>query len=224
MKKILFITILLLSMSSLAQVNIGMGYFGLTAPNDTVSESTSDTYSVWVKNYGPGTLNDYITLITGVRDSVGGIDSVGYYTSPGNIILTPGDSTMLTLTTTYNVSPTGYRYGIDVIVIWPVAASATTLDSLEFTVFIKDATGLNELDAEQLIDVYPNPAADNIHIKHPDATAIESIEVFDLSGRLVLSEKKQSTINIESLPAGMFTVQVILSDKKKYLVKMIRKK
>lgn len=223
MKKNFFIILIFFAMNSLAQVNIGMGQFGFMAPNDTVAAYSSDTYNVWVKNYGPGTLNDYIALHTGVRDSLGGIDTVNY-TSPGNVVIAPGDSMQLTLTTTYNVSPTGYRYGIDVIVIWPVATSAITIDSLEFTVYIKDATGLNELNAEELIRAYPNPARDQIHIQHANAAAIESIGIYDLTGKMLLSCKKQSTINIENLPAGMYTVEVILSDKRHYTTKIVRGK
>jgi hypothetical protein len=226
MKKIFFIAILLFSLDSMAQVNLGMGRFGFFPANDTVAAGSSDTYDVWVKNYGPGVFNDYLLMVTAVRDSAlpSQYDTVDIYTTSTPVVLNAGDSLLLTLTANYVVSPATYRYGIDVIVIWPVAASANTVDSLEFEVYVADNTGVYEPDAEQLVRAYPNPAAGILSVDHPDNAAIRSITIYDLSGKKVLSNSNECAIDTGSLASGTYHMEVILSDNKRYMIKFIKGK
>jgi hypothetical protein len=226
MKRILCIVTLLLSLNSMAQITLGMGRFGFLAPNDTVAGGSSDTYDVWVKNYGPGTFNDVLIVNTALRDSAGiGLDSVNYYISAGNVIINAGDSTSVTLTNNYTLEPAGpFRYGIDVIVIWPYSASAITVDSLEYTVYIEGHIGVNELDAEQLIRAYPNPASDKITLETASGMSIESITIYDLMGKIVTSNSRQHSINIEGLVPGIYFTEVILSNKKRYSIRIVKGK
>jgi len=228
MKRIFFIATMLLSLGCMAQTSIGISSFGFFTANDTVAGGSTDTYDVWVKNYGPGVFSDAVTIVTAVQDSTAPsmYDTVDNYNTGTITTLSPGDSALFTLTADYTVSTGGYRYGIDVIVIWPVSISgmANTVDSLEFTVFIEDHTGISELDARELIKAYPNPALGRLSITHPDVTDIRSITIYDLSGRIILANRDESTINIEALAAGTYHVEVILSDNKRYMVKIVKGK
>jgi hypothetical protein len=226
MKRIFFIAIMLFSLGSMAQTSIGTGRFGFFTANDTVAGGSTDTYDVWIKNYGPGVFSDFLTVVTAVQDSISPslLDTVDNYYTGTAITINPGDSALITLTADYTISPMGYRYGIDVIVIWPVAASASTIDSLEFQVYIENHTGVNELDARELIKAYPNPAANDLSISHPAATTIRSIVIYDMSGRMILSNRDESTINIEGLAAGTYQVEVALSDNKRYMIKIVKGK
>ncbi|MCW3103199.1 MAG: hypothetical protein JWO09_1639 [Bacteroidetes bacterium] len=226
MKRIFFIAIMLLSLGSMAQTGIGISSFGFFSANDTVAGGSMDTYDVWVKNYGPGVFSDVMTIVTAVQDTTAPsmLDTVDNHYTGTVTTLNPGDSALFTLTADYTTSTGGYRYGIDVIVIWPVAASANTVDSLEFTVFIENHTGISELDARELIKAYPNPALSTLSISHPDVNAIRSITIYDLSGRLILANRDESAINIEALPAGTYQVEVIMSDNKRYMIKVVKGK
>jgi hypothetical protein len=224
MKKIIVLAFALLSMSCMAQVNIGIGHFGPSPASDTVAAGSSETYDVWIKNYGPGVLNDQVGIHTGVWDSLStGIDSINYF-SAGNLLINPGDSALVTLTANYNVDSSNYRYGIDVIVIWPYAPSAMTADSLQFTVYIMDVTGIGNLDVNNLIKFYPNPSSEFISIDNSTGVSIELVNIYDLSGKLVSASKGETLINIQNLSAGMYQTDIILTDKKHYKFKIIKQK
>ncbi|MCE3279916.1 MAG: hypothetical protein K0S44_2107 [Bacteroidetes bacterium] len=223
MRKALLIAIIASSLSAMAQINIGITAFGTAPANDTVSAFSADTFNIWLKNFGPGTFSDVVTINTAVRDSTapGILDSTSTVSTSATI--NPGDSVLLQLTSDYVISSPGYRYGINVIVIWPIASGAGTTDSLEFPVFIMDPNGINELDAEAFLRSYPNPSADNIYFENRDGIKIESIIIYDISGRVVLKNSGQSSISLESLSPGFYNADIILSDKAKYSIKIIKK-
>lgn len=224
MIRILFFAVLLFSLNAQAQVNLGITRFGAAVPNDTVMGGSSESYDVWVKNYGPDPFNDFLFIYTAVRDSSAfGLDTVDTF-GAGGIAIGAGDSLSFTLTANYTVGPVGgYRYGIDVIVIWPYASSASTLDSLEFSIYIVEPNGVIELDIKDLIKLYPNPSSDKLSVGNNDAS-VESISIYDLSGKLIMSNRNQNTINIEGLRTGMYQAEVILSNKKAYHFKIIKQK
>jgi len=224
MKKILFFAIVLFAVNSRAQTYIGITNFGPSPASDTVMAGSSHTYNVWVKNNGPGAFNGSLKINTAIRDSAfAGLDSLDNFDA-GTQSIPAGDSLLFTLTADYNVGPLGYRYGIDVIVIWPYALGNYTSDSLEFTVYILDPNGTNELDVSDLISLYPNPSAGRISINNNSGIEVESIAIYDLSGKLVISNKDRNMINTESLTPGMYQTEVILSDKSRHTFKIIKQK
>jgi hypothetical protein len=225
MKRILSIAFTLLSMSSMAQVTLSVGRFGFIAPDDTVAAGSSDTYSVWVKNEGPGAFSGSFQLHTGLFDSTGtSVDTVDTYFSGGGIMINAGDSISVTLTNNYVMEPAGlFRYGIDVIVIWPVAVAAITGDSLIYSVYIDGNIGMNELDIEELIKAYPNPTNDRITLKAPASKQVEVVTIYDMGGKIMISERNSNIINLETLPAGTYMAEVVLSNKKRYSIHLVKR-
>jgi hypothetical protein len=223
MRKALLIAIIASSLNALAQINIGIRSFGSAPANDTVPAFSSDTFNIWLNNMGPGTFSNTVRITTAVRDSSAPaiIDTVSSIITFSTI--NPGDSISLQLTSDYIISNPGYRYGINVIVIWPIASGANTVDSLEFPVFIMDPNGINELDAAVFLRSYPNPSTDNVYFENTDGIKIETIIIYDISGRVALRNSGQSSISIESLPQGFYNADIILSNKTKYSIKIIRK-
>jgi len=136
----------------------------------------------------------------------------------------PGDSTAVFYSTDYNVTPGGYRYGIDVIVVWPVTGPpmAALLDSLYFNVFITRDVGINEPDKHTGIRLYPNPCSDQLTIENKDGDPVKAVIIYDITGRILLSFTDQSSIHIKELAAGVYYADVYLSDKKRYFIKFIR--
>jgi hypothetical protein len=223
MRKVLLLAILAFSLNALAQVNIGIGSFGSTPANDTVQSFSSDTFDIWLTNFGPGIFSNSVTITTAVRDSAAPalLDTVSNISTFATI--NPGDSVLLQVTSDYIINTPGYRYGINVIVIWPIATGATTVDSLEFTVFITDPNGINELDAAVFLKSYPNPSSNNIYFENRDAIKIETIVIYDISGRKVLSNSGQNNISLEILTPGIYNAMVFLSDKTQHSIKIIKK-
>ena len=73
MKKVFLFAILLLTINSKAQINIGMSQINPLGTNTTFTAGTSIVYPVWVKNYSSRTFSDLLSLYTAVVDSAGNI-------------------------------------------------------------------------------------------------------------------------------------------------------
>ena len=70
---------------------------------------------------------------------------------------------------------------------------------------------------------YPNPAQSELHLNYsPDVTPTQ-IELYDLQGRLVRSQRNGlESLNIEGLASGTYTMCVTLEDGKMYSDKVVK--
>jgi len=68
--------------------------------------------------------------------------------------------------------------------------------------------GMDNINGEEII-LYPNPAFDFFSIK--GLSDIEQIEIFDVSGRLILQLSSTNVYNIESLKGGTYWVKIYSS-------------
>lgn len=62
----------------------------------------------------------------------------------------------------------------------------------------------DEMELENQIIVYPVPAKDVLHIYKPDNISIEQIQLFDMSGKMVMETTSSETINITHLESGIY--------------------
>jgi hypothetical protein len=70
-------------------------------------------------------------------------------------------------------------------------------------------TGLNPVHVKSnVLVVYPNPATDFISVKGQASEFIASVEVMDVTGRVVASQKGNKPVNVKDLAAGMYTVKI----------------
>ena len=76
------------------------------------------------------------------------------------------------------------------------------------------------------INIWPNPSTGLIHINTPENSENISVEIFDVSGKLILNRNfkgtNTNTINIENLAMGMYAVKI--STPEGHTVKRIIKK
>ncbi|MEE0882668.1 MAG: leucine-rich repeat protein [Bacteroidales bacterium] len=112
-----------------------------------------------------------------------------------------------TLTATANE---GYRF-----VIWndgntdnPRTVALTSDTSFTAIFALIDESSLLEAETES-ISFFPNPTKSEITFSQ----AIEKIEVIDLTGKAILTFTNAKTINIESLPAGVYYLRLTNNDK-----------
>jgi chromosome segregation ATPase len=76
----------------------------------------------------------------------------------------------------------------------------------------KNQLGIEEIPAFE-VQIYPNPATDELRIKSVDCQ-INSVEIFDISGRAVGAgralplQNGGQTINVSSLPAGVYLIKI----------------
>lgn len=222
----LSIVFLSVHFSGKAQTTIGMSTVGPLNYSDTVTAGAVDSFSVWVKNVSATVFNDTLTLISAVRDDVNPsvLNIVSTYNSFSPVLINTNDSISISLVGVYTLDTNNYRTGINVIVIWPVAQSAATADSLEFSVYILDDNGIDELDLKQFINTFPNPSTDYITIENNSKISIEEVRIYDISGCLLEIIKNSSVINTEKWTAGMYLVDIWLENHQKHSVRVIKQK
>jgi hypothetical protein len=96
-------------------------------------------------------------------------------------------------------------FGLD----FPLAASAQLLDI---------STSVNELNNEVSIVTFPNPAVDVVNIPVGDRSGSASIEVFDIAGKLVISNNvtftanQTLTLDVSDLSNGSYVAKMIFED------------
>ncbi len=73
------------------------------------------------------------------------------------------------------------------------------------------------------IIVYPNPATDIIRIDGLDDVSLESVELFEISGRLVKSFPiTSSQINVSELKTGLYLISIIQKDGSRSLSRIVK--
>ena len=83
--------------------------------------------------------------------------------------------------------------------------------------------GTDEIIVRDGMIFYPNPVKDRLHLKCPTASQPQSVQLYDMQGRLVRSQGKGlESINMEGLPAGIYTMRVMLEGGKVYSDKVVK--
>ncbi|MCS3532155.1 T9SS type A sorting domain-containing protein [Chryseobacterium sp. JUb7] len=86
----------------------------------------------------------------------------------------------------------------------PDQNNSGTMGMLYQTVF--QVLGVSELEKET-VKIYPNPTADSVYVKLSSKSKIDEVEVYDLSGRLVLKTKLESDqLNLRTLNQGVYMI------------------
>jgi hypothetical protein len=66
------------------------------------------------------------------------------------------------------------------------------------------------------LNIYPNPTTSILNIQSSDNAIIDSVTLFDLTGKIILQQTKSpNQINVESLTSGTYIIEVITGDKKR---------
>ncbi|MFD1614780.1 T9SS type A sorting domain-containing protein [Gelatiniphilus marinus] len=92
-------------------------------------------------------------------------------------------------------------------------ANWTNIDAQ--TVFSDDCATLSTTDFEiaNALQLYPNPATNNITIKTPMGKGITVIEIYNLLGkRMPLTSFENNTLNISHLPSGMYLLNIRIEE------------
>lgn len=101
-----------------------------------------------------------------------------------------------------------------------VPFQCTVCDSIQIT-----AAGLYDIDVNNTLNVYPNPAANYLEVTLPAKNAF-TLRVYDVAGKL-LEEKRihagneKYTLHTEGLSKGMYFIQLV-SDNKKYQTNFVK--
>lgn len=78
---------------------------------------------------------------------------------------------------------------------------------------------LADLDKNKF-KIYPNPVKDVLNIIGNDQ--LKSIQVYDINGRLILSEQSKAKINVSKLSKGLYIIKIETKDSKNHEIKFIK--
>jgi hypothetical protein len=101
-------------------------------------------------------------------------------------------------------------------ITWTIVDDSGNEETCIFDVQVDANVGINTI-SENAFEIYPNPAKDFIIIASKEKQSIKSIEVIDITGKVVLnviaSKAKQfATINVSALKEGIYFINLV-SDK-----------
>ena len=85
----------------------------------------------------------------------------------------------------------------------------------------REAAGINEQYAVELLTVFPNPAGDKVNLNIPANQQIDKIVVTDISGKVVITGMDVRNVDTSSLHSGIYFVTVY-SDNTVYTGKFIK--
>ena len=68
---------------------------------------------------------------------------------------------------------------------------------------------VDENTANNDVDIYPNPASQEVNILINNGLNVSNIEIIDLTGRVVMKSEKTVGIDITTLPEGQYFVKII---------------
>lgn len=79
-------------------------------------------------------------------------------------------------------------------------------------------------DKETLTKIFPNPVSEILNIEMPDWSSVSGIEIYNITGQKVYSEKGKdlrNTINIRSFSAGTYIVKLLKGNAEPYVSKIL---
>ena len=94
----------------------------------------------------------------------------------------------------------------------------TLLDDITLTAQFAERTAIAPV-AEMQVKVYPNPTTGIVNV---DAQEVQKIELFDLGGRMLRSMGQTSSVDLSTLPEGVYYLRITCKDGYR-VVKVIKK-
>ena len=76
-------------------------------------------------------------------------------------------------------------------------------DTKQFSITIKEGTGVVETRHTTSLQIYPNPTSGQLIINN-EQLIINGFEIFDVAGRVVMSQVASKSIDISHLPSGIY--------------------
>ncbi|MCW3083274.1 MAG: C-terminal target protein [Bacteroidetes bacterium] len=210
MKKLLLLCSFCFAFMATKAQNLNCGNFcilGITV------DSTTHEMNVTIYNGDTLQVNyPVVQVVNATGDTVGNIDGQFYLFAQ-----LAGDTVVHTIPTTINSAAgfTGLVY---------LSNGGDTTAACMFSYPMTCTVGIHELYAANRINVYPNPATDNITVDIEKLNNKEAvIAIYDMTGNMIRSyttASNQLTINRDGLKSGMYFISVT-ADNKRYTNKLI---
>jgi hypothetical protein len=109
--------------------------------------------------------------------------------------------------------------GDNVVVVWPRIGDGenppqTVSFPFETTVTIAEPNGIGESSSQRVFQTFirPNPASDRVELSLDADISIAYSRLFDITGTMVLESNNQRTLELSSLPTGIYFLDVLTED------------
>ena len=130
----------------------------------------------------------------------------------------------------YCLEPTGYGRERGIMTILDdnsVVIVGNNIDCPEvFYVIVRDDGTIGTPEAEAFIRpymFYPNPTQNELHLQYSPDVQPKQVELYDLQGRLAQTQSKNlESLNMAGLPAGTYTMRVMLENGKVFSDKVVK--
>ncbi|MES2762778.1 MAG: T9SS type A sorting domain-containing protein [Bacteroidota bacterium] len=192
----------------------------------------------WLQNFGQSTfgIEDSITQL---KHHYGNHFFYSIETSgslPGPLSITEMDSTIgsyCSPTASISVTPSNYytyvlgspnSTTLTSVASVTMSSFPSTVSSVSnFSVLINSCLALSakEINRENPMAVYPNPAANLLTVQLANDFSLISITIFDVNGKLIMTSGDQVKVDVTKLKAGIYFMTV-MTDKGEYKQKFIK--
>jgi hypothetical protein len=223
MKKFNLHKILTAALVLLAIGNVARAQIGVTLINNTQTDvNLGDKLIIYaeVRNFGNNQFTG--TLDFGLRNGQQNLTLTGLLAKPnysGNTIVLNGGE-VVPAVFSVNVDAQYFMPGPDGIVIWPIS-NQNFVDSILLAIDVIDPNGIDDNTVEGFKMFSYNG---NLHVLNANAdNAVKQVRIYDLLGRTAITVTgDETTINLSSLPQGIYIAEAILSDNRRVVVKFLR--
>ncbi len=217
------LSLIALCLSSLVlKAQTAVGFDSSYVVNFTTSVHQNDTasFNVRIKNYGP-IQADCVFVYSGYKNSQGIVSGVQQeFLYPAGIISSIPSSGLITKRLIINYSATRFPVGIDVVVIWPKAANASTVDTLEFMPLVLPPLSVAQVLRDEGLVVFPNPFTNSIRVQ--SKRQIESITIYNLEGKIVYFRAAEETIDLSQIAEAAYILEIKYSTGTRKRIQVIK--
>ncbi len=217
---ILWAICIMLAQKSQAQFSIGFdSTFVLNYP-DTVYQNDTSSFIIKLKNYG-GVQADSVEMYSGYKNSQGlvlNIQAETFY-SGGSILSIPPNGSV-TGRVVINYAANRFPVGIDVVVIWPKAFNATTIDTLEIIQSVFSPLAAAEMLRDVGFTVFPNPFSSEVRVSA--AEPVKLLRIFDSKGNLVFTKYIDESIDLSLLKNGTYFFELTFKNGTHRVMKVLK--
>ncbi len=224
--------IALLSLVGLNQAKAQQTYFlnvdSIIGIPDTIYDGSTVTFSMVfsnVSNLGfQGSVDTWIQ-VQGTADSIQA-DS----TTWDNAFIQAQSQTMVSVTHLFTSDGNNLSIGDNVVVVWPRISSGPVFPPQEVinkgtaSFFLAEPLGINPVNdsKKETLRLFPNPSSSLIELRLPTNETLQSVQITDVTGRIVLEAQDASVlVSTALLPIGFYTVHATTSAGSKYCSRLL---
>jgi hypothetical protein len=201
-----------------------------SAPTDKVVFSNLATWNNWPVAFGNSNTDSFTALETTPTQTNNWNGTLSYTASGTGTVTLPGGNVhtnclqlkksitlVITGTSTGTMNMMQYHYyssstKYPIVTVEYQSITSGTTTSKQVDIYVNTAAlsvGVNEKEsAASNFIIYPNPASTDINVFLPNNTTATSIQVIDVTGKVVASINNSNSINVSALAKGIYYVKV----------------